>query len=254
MLRSLTLTALLGAPALLAQAPSLDKILAQHYQAMGGLEKLQALKTMRAQMKMLEGPMELPLAVEMVLPDKMRVDVSVQGMTIIQAVNGPKGWKIDPTAGYGGGKAEPEPMTPEEVKQFEGQLDFQGDLVDYKAKGHGVEYLGLESVEGSPAHKLKLTKKGGTLDTIWLDADSFLILKQSSKSKVRDQEMETETTLGDYKSVGGIMVNHTTEVQPKGSPQKRKMILEKVEFNVVIDSSRFQMPEKPKVAAPEAKK
>jgi hypothetical protein len=58
--------------------------------------------------------------------------------------------------------------------------------------------------------------------------------------------------LGDYKEVGGLMVAHSIENGVKGSPQKQKIVIEKVEFNVPIADSRFAMPAKP--AAPEAPK
>ena len=54
-----------------------------------------------------------------------------------------------------------EPMTADEVKDSEVQADMDGPLADYAAKGHKVEYLGSESVEGGPAHKLRVTYKNG---------------------------------------------------------------------------------------------
>ena len=54
------------------------------------------------------------------------------------------------------------------MKESVDQYDTQGSLVDYKAKGHSVEYLGKEDVEGTEAHKLKLTHKSGKTETMFL--------------------------------------------------------------------------------------
>ncbi len=235
---------LLAAPALVAQAPapSLDQLIANHYQAMGGIEKFKAVKTVRMTMKMQGGPMEIPIEVEVKRPDKMRVDVSIQGMTITQGVDGAKGWKINPMGGYGGGKPEPEPMTPEEMKQAEQQRDWEGPLFDYKAKGHKVEYQGTEAVEGAPAHKLKLMHKNGDIYVIYLDADTFLQVKQKVTTKVRDQEQTAESFMSDYKAVDGLLMAHTIEIQAPGAPARMKMVIEKVTFNAAIDDARFKQP------------
>ena len=40
------------------------------------------------------------------------------------------------------------------------QADIDGPLVDWKSKGHKVEYLGTEDMDGTQAHKLKVTAAG----------------------------------------------------------------------------------------------
>jgi hypothetical protein len=36
------------------------------------------------------------------------------------------------------GQTAPEPMTADEVKAGQDQLDIQGELIDYKEKGHSI--------------------------------------------------------------------------------------------------------------------
>ena len=50
------------------------------------------------------------------------------------------------------------------------QADFEGPLVDWKAKGHAVELVGSEALPGGPAHELKVTLKSGVVRRIWVDA------------------------------------------------------------------------------------
>lgn len=247
MFRTSLLSMLLAAPALLAQAPTLDQVLAKHYEAKGGLAKIKAVKSMRITGKMSGGPAEFPMVIEQKRPNQFRLEINFQGNQMIQAYDGKSGWSINP---FASAKKDPEPMTPEEVREMEVQADIDGPLVDWKEKGHKVELQGHEAVEGSDAYKLKLSLKNGDISYVYLDSDSYLDVKQSSKRKVRDTEVESETITGDFKEVGGLMIAHSIEVGMKGSPQKQKINLDKVELNVLIDEARFKMPEKKVAAVP----
>ncbi len=250
MLTPRLLSLLLIAPALLAQAPTVDQILAKYYEAKGGLAKMKAVNTMRITAKMSNGPMDFPIVIEAKRPASIRVEVSIQGNQMIQAFDGKAGWSINPF--QQSAKKDAEPMTPDELREMEVQADMDGPLVDWKEKGHKVELQGREPVEGSDTFKLKLTRKNGDTRTIFLDVDSYLEVKQASKRKVRDTEIEAETTMGDYKEVGGLMIAHAMESGAKGMPQKQKVVIEKVELNVPIADARFAMPAKQ--PAPEAPK
>lgn len=250
MLRTPFLVAALCAPLLLAQAPSLDQVLGKHYGARGGLAKIKAVKSSRVTAKMAMGPMEIPMVIESKRPASIRIDVTVQGLTITTAYDGKAGWSVNPMQSA---KKEAEPMTAEQLKDMENQADPDGPLVDWKAKGHKLELQGTEPVEGSPAFKLKLTLKNGNETTIYLDTDSYLDVKHVAKRKVRDTEIEAETIYGDYKEVGGMMVAHSIESGAKGNPQKQKITLEKMELNPAIEDARFAMPAAPPVTAPAKK-
>ncbi len=248
MIRAQLVSILLIAPALFGQAPTLDQILAKHYEAKGGLAKLKAVSSMRLTAKMSGGPMDFPAVIEAKRPAKFRMELSIQGNQLIQAYDGKVGWSINPF--QQSAKKDAEPMTPDELREMEVQADIDGPLVDWKEKGHALELQGRESVDGGDTFKLKLVLKNGNTQTIYLDTDSYLEVKTSSKRKIRDTEIEAETTLGDYKEVGGLMMAHAIEAGAKGSPQKQKIVIEKVEFNVPLADDRFSMPAKP--AAPPA--
>lgn len=231
-----------------AWAQTADEIIAKNIEAKGGLEKLKSLQTMRISGKMMMGPgMEVPMVMEAARPNKMRVEFTLQGMTGIQAYDGKTGWMVMPFLG----KKDPESMAGDDLKLFEDQTDFDGPLVAYKAKGNQVEYLGKGEVEGTPVHKLKVTKKNGDVVTLSLDAETFLEIKAEGKTKVRDQEIEGETTFGDYKAVGGILFAHSIQSKMKGSQAPGQSItFEKIEINPEIPSSRFEMPAKAEPPAP----
>jgi outer membrane lipoprotein-sorting protein len=223
-----------------AAAQSVDEIVAKNIQAIGGLEKLKSAQTIRMTGKMaLSQGMEAPIVIEFKRPNQMRLEFSLQGLTGVQAYNGKTGWQIMPF----GGKKDPEPMGEDDVKEAAEQADFEGPLVDYKAKGNKVELVGKEKVEGTDTYKLKVTLKNGDVQYIYLDADSYLEIRNESKRTIRGSEREIEGSIGDYKNEGGLILPHSFEQGAKGSQEKQKVTIEKVEINPPIDDSRFKMPE-----------
>ena len=248
----MTLAVLAAAP---LSAQSLDDVLAKYIKARGGMEKLKAVKTMRITGKFSGGGNpEFPFVAEQKRPENLRLEFTYQGLTGVQAYDGKVGWAINPFQG----KKDAELMGEDQLKPTQEQADFDGPLVDYKAKGHTVELLGKEQVEGTDAYKLKVTLKNGTEEIIYLDSEEYLEIKNETKHTVRGTESESVGVVGDYKEVEGLMFAFSQEGGPKGTPSSswQKVTIEKVEFNIPIDDSRFAMPAPtaPPAAKPEEPK
>lgn len=237
--RILVSLALLACLAPAARAETLEEILAKHWEAQGGLAKIKAVSSYRLTGKMAMGPgMEAPFLMEKKRPQSMRIEFTLQGMTGVQAYDGKQGWMTMPFMG----KKDPERIPSEMADQFAQQAEFDEPLLDWKEHGHQVELVGKEDMEGTAVWKLKVTRKNGDVDYNYLDAETFLTLKAEGKRTVRGTEMDGESTLGDYKSVDGIMIAHSIESGIKGEPQRRRLTIEKVEVNPALDDSRFAMP------------
>ena len=242
-LMGIALTALL-APAAMAQ--TVDEVIAKHIEAQGGLEKLKAVKTIKMTGKMMMGGgMEAPFIQMSKRPKMTRVEFTFQGMTGIQAYDGKNGWMVMPFMG----KKDPEAMPEDQAKMMDDQADMDGPLVDWKAKGNKVELIGKEQVEGADAFKLKVTKKDSTVTNYYIDAESYLQIKQEGKRKIRGTEVEGETVVGDYKEVSGMMMPHTMESGAKGAAQRQKIVIDKIEVNTDLPDSLFLLPAGAKPAA-----
>ena len=232
-----------GLTSFAAGAETADDVISKHIQAMGGLEKIKSVKTLRMTGKMVMGQgMEAPITIETARPNKLRVEFSFQGMIGVQAFDGSKGWQVMPFMG----KTEPEELPADQVEQMKEQADIDGLLVDYKEKGSTLEYLGKGDLEGTPVEKIKLTKKNGDVVTYFIDAESYLVLKQAAKISMMGQQVEGETVLGDYKQVDGITFPFSMESKAVGAPAGMVMSFEKIEVNPEIADGRFDMP-KPEV-------
>jgi hypothetical protein len=245
--------AVLGIVALFALplcAQTAGEIVAKYVKTIGGMEKIDAVKSVRRTGKFTGGGgFEAGVLEEKKRPNLIRQEFSIQGMVGVTAYDGKNGWKIEPWQG----KKDPEPLGEEEMKSIIEDSDFDGPLVNYASKGNKVEYVGMEPVEGTDAFKLKLTLKTGDVLYYYMDTDYYVPIKIDTKRFVRGEEREYETSLGDYKEVAGWYLPYSMETNAKGSPFKQKVTVEKVEVNVPLDESRFR---EPVVAAkpPEVKK
>src|SRR5436853_5781090 len=83
-----------------ASAQTVDEIVAHYLKTVGGMEKIQAVNTLRRTGKFNGGGgFEATLMQENKRGSSVREEFSLQGMTGINAYDGKTGWKIEPWGG-----------------------------------------------------------------------------------------------------------------------------------------------------------
>jgi hypothetical protein len=217
---------------------TVDEVIAKNIQAHGGMEKLNALHTLRISGKLNQGSFQADFLQENKRPGNVREEAIIQGLAQIQAYDGKTGWQVSPF----GGRKDPELMSQDDVKSLEIDADIEGPLVDYKQKGHKAELVGHDSVEGTDCLKVKLTLKNGDVRYYFLDADSFLEIKMENQSTIRGAVVFTENYYGDYEQVSGLYFPFAFENGEKGNPVRTKYTVEKLEVNIPLDDALFSMP------------
>jgi hypothetical protein len=234
-----------------ATAQTADEIVAKFIKTVGGMERIQAVKSLRRTGRYNGGGgFEAQIIEENRRPNLVRQEFIIQGMTGVTAYDGHTGWKIEPW----NGKKDAEPLGEEEMKGIVEDSDLDGPLVNYQQKGVKVEYAGTDEVEGTDTYKLRVTMPNGDVRVYYMDTDYFVPIKMDTKRMVRGAEREYETILGDYKEVNGWYLPFSIESGPKGSPFRGKVTYEKIEANVAIDDARFRQPaaKSEPAAAPDA--
>ncbi len=223
-----------------ARAQTVDDIVAKWVQARGGMDKLKSVQTQRITLKLRGGMFEATIVQINKRPDKMRQEFILQGMAMVQSYDGKTGWQLNPFEG----RRDAELLSEDDMKGLVEEADIDGPLVDYAGKGHKAELVGHDDVEGTDCYKIKLTLKNGDIRTIYLDTDSLMEIKMESQTMIRGAMQEGETYFGDYEKVDGIYEPFAIESGQKGNPDRQKLTVEKVEFNVPLDDSMFAMPVK----------
>jgi outer membrane lipoprotein-sorting protein len=218
---------------------TVDEVIDSHIKAMGGLDKINAVKTVRFTGTFSGMGADIPVTITIKKQDMIKMDMNFQGMSFIQAYDGTTGWSINPFSG----KKDAEKMPAEEVKDMKENAEWEGQLINYKDKGFNVELIGKEDMEGSEAYKIKLTDKDADVTYYFLDATTYLIIKQSAKRKFKEKEITQEQYPGNYQAVEGIMFPMSIEIKTAGQDQSQKGTFTKVELNVDVDDAIFKMPE-----------
>src|SRR5216684_4294921 len=126
--------ALLGFLPLAAAAQTADEIVKKVLDARGGTDKIKAVLSQRVTGRVSFAPgMEGTFVVELKRPQKMHTEISVESQKVIRGDDGEgNGWVGNPVAE----NKDVQPMSAEDRKSISDEADFDGPLVDYKAKGN----------------------------------------------------------------------------------------------------------------------
>jgi len=219
-----------------AFAQTVDEIVDKHVAALGGLDKLNGVKTLVIDRSLSVQGMDIPSVTTIVVGKSMRSESTVMGNSMIQVIDGSTGWMVRPA--MMGGSGDPEDMPAEALKQSMSQLYPFGSLVDYKANGSKVELVGKEKADKKDVYHLKVTSKDGQVSDQYIDATTYLVNK--IKTKMNDQE--GELSFSDYKEVNGIKFPNTMEMA--GQMGNLTFSTNKVTVNGPVDEKVFKKPTK----------
>jgi outer membrane lipoprotein-sorting protein len=218
-------------------AQTVDEILDEHFTVIGQ-EKLLQTNTFTTSGKIMQGQFEIPFTSYHKRPMYFRSEASFQGMEIITAFDGESGWAVNPFAG----STDPIPMTAEQIDRMTLQADYDGMLYNYAEKEYKVEFTGAETVDDIETYVLKLTRPNGDIINTYIDAENYVILKTSSKMKIQDVEVETESFYSNYKYVDNILSPFSLETKREGQTIMQ-MTFEEIKYGIEFSDSLFVMPE-----------
>ena len=222
-------------------AQTAEEVIGKVLAARGGLEKMKAVQSQRITGTIyFSAELYGPFVAEFKRPRKMHNEVTVQNKTVVRTFNGKDaGWILNPFAG----KDSPEPMTEDDLKHVFNESDFDGPLVDAKAKGNVIALeRGGSKVDGRDAYKLKVTHKDGQVSYYFIDASTFLLAKWTGTDNVNGQTVTRETMFHDYREVEGLKFAFELVSTSPDADVTQRIVVEKIEIDPQIDDSRFGKP------------
>lgn len=236
-----------------AQAQTAAELVAKNLAARGGAEALAAIHTY-----VTKGELRFPGDFKLAYTETrarldpatdnsaVRVDASLQGLTVIQAYDGQTGWRVNPFEG----RKDAERMGADESRALADEALIDGALLSANIKGSKVDYLGREDIDGTNTYKLRISKTDGTTFTYYLDPDVYLEIKILENRTIRGAEAETEYDLGDYERVDGVYFPFSIASGPRNSADSDKQVITIASgaANVDVSPALFAMPAAP--AAP----
>jgi hypothetical protein len=228
---SLVAAALLAGGFGTVKAQTADEIVSKYVAAIGGAENWKKVNSIKMVGSMNAGGMEFPVTVTTVKDKGFRMEFSVNGVNNYQIITPKEGWMYFPIQGQQKAEAIPAEM----VKESQEELEIQDPLIDYKARGSKVAFLGKDAVEGTECYKLKLTRASGKEETMYIDASTYYQIRSVEKVKANGKEMENTTNYGNYQKLPEGIVYPMSIESPEGP-----ITLKSVEINKPVDEKIFK--------------
>jgi outer membrane lipoprotein-sorting protein len=227
--------------AVLAQAQTAEEVIAKSLEVQGGVAAMKAINTAVAKgtISIVQMGIELPFTRYQKRPNKTYTESDFQGMKIIQACDGTTAWMLNPFMGSEDPQEMPEDMAAYTLRD----ADFDGPFVDMKQKGHTVELVGKETIDGKECFNLKLTYKDGFSTFLYFDAATYLpIMTKGEAPSGVGGSAEVITKLSDYRKVGTFTIPFKIEQNFGG----QEMVIQITDYKMdeSIDDALFVMPVK----------
>ena len=233
----ITLVALVAIPAL-SFAQTADEIIDKNIAALGGADKIASVKTLQYNQSMSIMGMEMTGKTTTVVGQSSRTDISAMGQQITQVVDGDKGWMINPMTGGSGAQPIPE----DQIKMQKGNTFLIGaDLSTARTQKYPVELVGKEKMNDKDVFNLKVTRPEGVAN-YYVDANTYQLLAMKAMVSVQGQSGEVKQQYGNYKTIEGLTLPSTMELNSPAMPGSVTLTLSNVVFNPTIDPTIFAMP------------
>ena len=217
-------------------AQDIQSILDKHFKAIGQ-EKVLKIQTQVSTGKLLNMGMEIPFTSITKRPGKAYLEMDLQGTKVVSAFDGVKGWAIQPWTG----SAEPVDLSGPDLRPLEEMSDLNGAMWNYEEKGHQLELLGTEDLDGTQVYVLKMTRKNGEIFHYYIDNEKYIVVKMKFTMMVNGQENEIVDLMSDFQDVDGYLMPFTHK-QAFDGQTGMSMIYEEVKFNEDIDDAIFLKP------------
>ena len=223
-----------------ASAQSVDDVIASNIKSKGGLEKIKSTTSVRMQGSVVARDMNgqsVKGTMTMVAkrPNLMRRDANVGGQRLINGFDGTSLWMA-------AGDMPPQALPNTQSAYARQDAEFDSVFVDYQQKGHKIELVGKDTLDGTPVYHLKVTKKGGPPQDYYLDAETGLERKISVTTQTPSgAPVMSVTEFSDFRNVDGCLMPFVMRQLQNGTVVATTT-LEKVEFNVPIENAYFSIP------------
>jgi hypothetical protein len=236
-----------GTPAV---AQTADALVAQNLAARGGAVAFDAIEAVKFDGTVIfPGDFQLKYEEVRTKAGDVRVDMALQGLTLVQGWDGKSGWRVNPFEG----RKDAERMSDDEARSLADTGSIRGPLQRAAAQGSTVIYLGREDFDGTNTYKLKVVEKDGDEFVYLLDPDTMLEVKMVETRKIRGAPQVFEYEFGDYEKVAGVYFPMSVESWTPGQGNNRqRTVIAAGAANVPAPASLFAQPASP-AAQPKGK-
>jgi len=229
----------------LLTAQSVDEIVANYLENIGGEEKLSQINSLKMEGKAIQQGLEIPVEMIMTKKGKQYITAEIQGKKLVQlAFDGETAWRTNFM------NMQSEKMDDESIENLKvnAKNEFPVPFLNYKEKGFKVELVGKEEIEGVQTFKVKLTEGHVKMDGeevpkvvfYYFDVDNFIpIVAEEEIKKGQFKGTKIQQVFSDYQEVDGVYFPFSIVQKFKGVTGS-EMKISKIEINPEIDENIFK--------------
>lgn len=246
MVRSL-IVLLLGTLLPGARADRIAEIMEIHVAAIGGRERIEALRSFRAEGHVLSATgAQVKFTMLAARPGQVRIETERGGRTLIQGWDGSSTpWEFD-TASW---PPRYRDMALGAARTFMSDAEFDDPLVAGVGRGFTFDFAGEFSAEGRKTFRILVTRRLVETFTLLIDEETHLILMRvEQRESAGGRGVRVSTHYADYRPVEGVLLPHTITLSIDGKVTQQTKIA-RIEANPVFEASVFSRPVAP--AAPD---
>ncbi len=220
-----TIFSVLLLSAAMLQAQTVNEIIENYLENIGGAEAWKEVKSTRMTGKTMTQMGAFPATVSGMMPNKQLIEIDIQGKNFIQAFDGETAWMLNPFMGGAPEKA-PQEMADEMAKN-----KFQDEFIDWEEKGSKISLEGKKEIEGTETFEVKLVTEDGEEKFYYFDTENYVPIMTKAFASTGEMEGKAvEIYLSDYQEVDGLMIPFSIEQKMDGQ-SLMQMTADTIEIN-----------------------
>ena len=218
-------------------AQTADEIAAKHFNAMGGKEVFDKVKSVVMESEVSVMGQSFPSVTTILIDKGFKNVTTVNGMEIIQVHTPAASWMLNPMMGM----TTPSPVDEDQRKMSPSTYEIGGPLYHYKERGGTLELAGNEDVNGVKTTKLKLKDTSGVEILFYIDPATYYIVREDVKGNIQGQEMTVTSNYSAFKKTDiGLVMPYVRSTTTQGFDVT--ITHNKIDFNKEVDPKIFEIP------------
>jgi hypothetical protein len=222
---------------------TVDEVIDRNTQAMGGEKAIEAVQSIAVDLHIVDPGFAVDGIYRAARPGRMRIDINTDGKHVFtEAFDGDRGWQW---------KGEGTTTVEESAKAtaaLRHGVELPGHLYglhELRRRGHRIELVGREKIEGIDYYALRLTLNDGYATTLYVDPRSWLVTRRRDVRPLHVDIDPTPTTIeqhiSDFRQVAGVWFAFAnTETDLKTGKLLETTTVRAITVNPKIDEEFFR--------------
>ena len=209
-----------------------DDVFSKYIDAIGGREKLNALRNVKINMEASVMGQTMQMEIIKMAPNMLLLEVKAGGNVMQKQI-------FDGEKGKTSGMGSEQMIEGDEAKDMAISSAIFEEI-SYIEENIETKLVAVESIDGSDAYGVEVTLPSGTMSTRYYDVKSGLLVKVSNTLETPQGSMILSTELDDYKEFEGILF--ATKIKQPINPQmKMDLNVKEILINEEMSKDTFKI-------------